>query len=275
VEYYEEQLERFMAEKTKDVEVFFDIVTVCKEMIVDIGDYMKNTPDQFSTLEAVSKGFVAVEQNQLVTPSISFDPLEPIGVNDRDGIYMMVRLHKIVVSAASASIEELGKLESKLLQKQKMVKASHVFKKLLWAAANYLKHALEIVPLQLYYLGGAHPDIAQTYLDIAEGISCAFSLTTKASQYSTVTSTGTTPQSHGHEQRHDAFDSDLQVNILHQLHDTNSEKFVWATSRKSAQQLMEKIRKEGERIANLYRPRYDILQERLVATPLAMPDAYL
>jgi hypothetical protein len=38
---------------------------------------------------------------------------------------------------------------------------------------------------------------------------------------------------------------------------------------------MNVVRKEGERVASLYTPRYDLVQERLVSLSLEMPSAYV
>jgi hypothetical protein len=294
VEYYEEQLERFTGEnskKTKDLEVLFDIITVCEEILADIVEYTSNSlsPDQFVTLKNVSNGFITVKDNQLVKPDVYFNTSELIGVKERDGIYMTVRLHKIIVSAASVSIQELGTLESTLLSKKKSDKAFKTFTQLKWAAQQYLTHALEVAPLQLYYLGAVHPDIAQTFLDIAEGISCAFSLDTEAAKYAEAGMTGlimTGSSTQPREQEEDKEDKEeteeyggvnmhvVEASMFQRLHTVSPERYGWAKSTKSAQQMMDKIRKEGERIANLYRPRYDLVQERLVTMSLEMPDAY-
>mgnify|MGYP003384942532 FL=1 len=268
-EYYEEQLEQSI--KTKDLDVLFDIITVCEDILTGIADYMKNYPEQFPSMKNILNGFVTVKGNQLLKPDHYFNSNEPIMVKERDAIYMMVRLHKITVSAASVSIEELGKKESTLLSKQKSDKAKKVFQRLLWAAEQYLTHAVAVAPLQLYYLGEAHPDIAQTFLDIAEGISCSFSLYAGASKYEKTVQTTTQKPNETEEENKDIL---MEANILPRLHAFNSETFSWARSHKSAQQMMENIRKEGERIANLYRPRYDLVQERLVTASLQMPDAY-
>lgn len=275
VEYYEEQLKMFTRfegagagtadkdtkkSKKKDLDMLVDIITVCGEILTDIEEHCKR--NHFSSLQRISDSFLSVGESQLLKPAVTFP--EPLGVDERDGMYMMVRLYKIVISAASVAIQELGTEECTLLAKNKSEKAYKVFEKLLWSSEQYLLHALDIAVIQLFYLGDAHPDIAQTFLDIAEGISCAFSLTAGAEKYTAAL-------------RADGDDEESRItsDVLQRVYSFSPERHGWARSRKSAQLMMETVRMEGERVANLYRSRYDLVQERLVTTSLLMPDAYI
>jgi hypothetical protein len=277
VEYYEEQLERFSGggaeDKNKDLDVLFDIITVCGEILSEMVEYLNEFSEHFSILKHVMSGFLMLKENQLVKPGVYVNTSDPMREKERDGMYMMVRLHKIIVSAASVSIEELGKKEALLQAKNKSDMACKVFEKLVWASEQYLTHALAVAPLQLYYLGHSHPDIAQTFLDIAEGISCAFSLNTEAAKYAT-TLAATKHLSVPQDVSNRSIITTEEANILRRVYVFNPEKYGWAQSSKLAQQMMENIRKEGNRVANLYKPRYDVVQERLVAMSLEMPDAY-
>jgi hypothetical protein len=277
VEYYEEQLERFTgerSEKRKDLAILFDIITVCSEILSEISDHVQENLDVFATLKRVRDGYLVVEGNRLIKPNLHLDDSQPmISAKERDGLYMMVRLHKIIVTAASVSVEELGRKEAVLAKKRKD-RACGVFKKLTWASEQYLRHALEIAPLQLYYLGEAHPDIAQTFLDIAEGIKCACSLAEEASKYQQQYEQHEEKESPVAEQKGKLDSGMEEASVLQRVHACDPGKYEWALSLKSALQLMEKVRKEGERVAHLYRPHYDLVQARLVTTALDMPEAY-
>jgi hypothetical protein len=265
VEYYEEQLGRFTGDtigQKKKIEVMTDIVTACEEILSEITDKIKSSPELFANLTVILSGALSISDNELIKPSTCLNFEKPLPVMERDALYMMVRLHKLVVAAASVCIEEFGKKEAVFIQKQKSVQAASVGNNLVWASEQYILHALEVTPLQMYYLGDNHPDIAQTLLDIAEGISCALSLQRESAKH----------------QVFNGMPSPTAVadrNVLRRVHIHDAMKFSWAQADKSAQQMMNVVRKEGERVASLYTPRYDLVQERLVSLSLEMPSAYV
>ena len=259
VEYYEDQLKQcaLLADNKKFLELLLDIILACEEIMSEICAHMslsESITDYCHLLELM-KIPVEFHSDHIFMSSDVFDLKKKLSMKERDSLYMLVRLHKIVVSAACTSVQELGSKKDAMLSNNKQFDGCNdVYKQLLTTAEKYLTHSLSLAPLQCIYLGGVHIDVAQTFLDIAEGLRCLSSLNSdifKSQDYS----------------------SDLD--LLQQLYRKDTQKFSWAQSNKKTHQLMTKIRTEGERIANLYRPRYDLFQERLVDSAIQKPEVYL